>query len=745
MVRKFLNVLTEDRAKALYAALDRCLALADFYQSWQGDTPYVTELTRAFDETLVLAKKFPAEFMVQLYEDILRTRLTYDKIISHTKKHAKTPQDATIPGPAFTGYRQEGVGAGISRAMRKEDYLYQTHRDMSASQSRGDTLLRIFLNHLGKVTGPTQGYDGNIHYIDSATNTFGFQVSTMGISVVVGLGPVIPANQEKATKLGRELLPDERNAAVVMFGDGAASNGMPHEGMNLAKAWNIPALFVILDNGIALSVSSKEQHGGVNLANRALGYEMPGALVDGNDAVVVWLATHWLLTFARRCEHPALLVCKSFRFHGHNEVEDTAYAKEVYGPEEFERLSAPDNDPLVRMRTELTDAGLLTDESKNATIEKMRSEITAVYEKALKDPDPPTDRSVFKPALIDFDCKVTKDLARVYPEPETTRELTLREAYKEAVREELTVDPLLRYIGEDIADPKGGVLGLTLGLSKDFPLQVRNTPIAETAIAGQVAGSSLFGYKVIGEFQFLPFSYSGGEALFTFPATRPAMIGMACGGVFVAPFGIVPSSNNYHSDCIEVHFAALRGMKLLVPATPADIKGMMKSAVRDPDICFMLLQIHELGMRGLVPEQEYFTPLGVATVRKEGSDVTLVTYAPLMVKRALEAAAALEKLGISLEVIDLRTIVPWDKDTVLRSISKTGRVIVMHEASRSFHVGAELAASIVEDMTFYRLKARPLRLTAPDTPVPFHPNLEQTRIPSSTDVVKAAKRLMEES
>lgn len=736
-----INLLNDRRLNQLNQAFERCLKASELFESWKDREYYISELQRTFDETLGFAKNFPSDLAIRLYEDILTTRIFYDESIKHIKKGG----DGTIAGPVFTGYWQEAVGVGVAHAMHTEDFLYPSHRDLSAYIARGESLDRIWLNHLGKITGPTKGYDANLHFIDYEHRNFGFEVSTMGVSAVIGPGPVIPANKQKEIKLGRPLEPDERIAAVAIFGDGASSNGVVHEGMNLAKAWNIPVLFVLLDNRIAISVSPQQQHGGIDLTNRAIGYEMPGITLDGNDVILTYLGARWLLTFSRRAMHPSFMRLITFRRHGHNEIEDSEYAKDVYGKEEFEKLSSKENDPLYRIRTELTELGILTDETVRKTVSKIRNDVVDSYNRSLKEPDPPADRTAFRSSLIDPECRVTKELALKFPPSGTDRQITMRDAFREALREELKKNPLLRYFGEDVADPKGGVMGLTLGLSREFPDQVKNTPISETAISGHAAGSGLFGYPAIGEFQFLPFTFSAGEPLFTFVPTRPAMIGHGCNCVYVAPFGIVPSSNNYHSDCIEIHLASLRGMKVIVPSTPEDMKGLMKSAIHDPDACFVLLQIYELGSKGPVPETEYFTPLGVAAVRRQGSDITLITYGPLMLRRALDAAARLEEMGISLEVIDLRTIVPWDKETVLKSVSKTGRVIIMHEASRSFHVGAELAASIVEDLSFYRLKARPIRLTAPDTPVPFHPNLEETRIPLVNDIIVAAKKLMEES
>nr|BAL54608.1 dehydrogenase E1 component [uncultured prokaryote] len=736
-----VNLLNDRRLNMLNQAFERCLKVSELFESWKNRDSYISDLQRSFDETLGFAKNFPSDLAIRLYEDILKTRIFYDESIKHIKKGG----DGTIAGPVFTGYWQEAVGVAVAHAMGPEDFLYPSHRDLSAYIARGESLDRIWLNHLGKLTGPTKGYDANLHFMDYEHRNFGFQVSTMGVSAVIGPGPVIPANKEKELRLGRSLQPDERIAAVAIFGDGASSNGVVHEGMNLAKAWNIPVLFVLLDNRIAISVSAQQQHGGIDLTNRAIAYEMPGITLDGNDVILSYLGARWMLTFSRRAMHPSFMRLITFRRHGHNEIEDSEYAKDVYGKEEFERLCSKENDPLYRIRTELVELGILNEESVRKTVSRIRKDVLDSYSRSVKEPDPPTDRTAFRDPFVDPQCKVTRELAKKYPPSKTDRQITMREAFREALYEELRKNPLLRYIGEDVADPKGGVLGLTLGLSKEFPDQVRNTPISETAISGHVAGSGLFGYPAIGEFQFLPFTFSAGEPLFTFVPTRPAMTGFGCNCVYVAPFGIVPSSNNYHSDCIEIHIASLRGMKLIVPSTPEDMKGLMKSAIHDPDACFVLIQIYELGSKGPVPQNEYFTPIGVAAVRKEGKHITLITYGPLMVRRALEAAEKLEGMGISLEVIDLRTIVPWDRETVLQSVSKTGRVIVMHEASRSFHVGAELAASIVEDLSFYRLKARPLRLTAPNTPVPFHPNLEETRLPLVSDIIEAARKLMEES
>ncbi|MDO8600234.1 MAG: thiamine pyrophosphate-dependent enzyme [bacterium] len=753
MIQETVNLLTDARREYFRTAWGRCELLIPMYKSWRG-TALMDELRRAYDEALYRGEHFPVSLFIQLYKDILLTRVFFDEI----KKHLSKTGDGTIPGPAFSGHWQEVAGVAAGRTMRPDDYGYPDHRSFSfyvvmnedRIEVRGASLRKIlydaWMNHLCKKDGPTRGHEGNIHFSDLEHHNFGFGISTMGISACIGPGPVIPAMWEKAKKLGRELLPDERIAAVTIFGDGAASNGVVHEGMNLAKAWNIGALFVCHDNEIALSVPSKEQHGGIDLVNRAVGYEMPGIPVDGRDAVLTYLVNHWLLMFSRRTSHPSFMKVGAFRKEGHNLIEDTKYAEEVYGLDTFREYSKKKHDPLAQIRTELVACGILDAVAVEKEIAGAHNEVGGAYDAALRAEDPARDRNNLTVALIDPECRISKELAVRFPLAEPTQEYTLREAYRRAIREELGANELFRYYGEDVADPKGGVLGLTLGLSKEFPKQVRNMPIAESAGTGHAVGSGMFGYPVCMEFQFLQFTRSAGEIFSNYVPTVATRTGRGANVTFVGPGGKVPSSNNSHSARIEIDFAALPGMKVLEPATVADMIGMVKSAIRDPDACYIIVPIHELGMRERVSEKEFFIPLGVALVRRAGSDATLVTYGALMLKCALAAAEELEKRGVSLEVIDLRTIKPWDKETVFASVEKTGRVIIMHEASKSFHAGAEFSASIGEEIqTFHRLRTRIVRLAAADTQVPVHPNLEDIRLPQVDEVVAAALRLMEES
>lgn len=708
----------------------------ELFLSWEERPEYFA----ALDESLAKIKNEAANFDIKLAKNLLlmllKSRVFHDKIL-------RSYQEGEFKGALLRGFGQEAVGVGVGIAMEKRDIIARDHRSISAAVARGTSVEAFWLSHFMRANSPSGGYDPNIHFADLERNDLGFLISDMSISTVIINGAVWYANAKKKHEKGDALEPKERACGVAMLGDGATSNSITHGGMNFAKASNLPVLFLILDNQISLRTGHKEQHGGIALANRAIGYEMPALKVDGDDVFEMYFASRFLLEFSRLVNHPALLHAETFRRCGHNETEGTGYLKKMYSKETLEFWNKRENDPLYKARTKCEELGFVSKGEYENFLDEIHAEVEAGHQKALVSPDP--DPKDFRKSLIDPECKVVKSLAEEHKPQKTERKITFREALREAFKQELSQDHLLHMLGEDLGYPGHGVFDVTAGLPEEFGTdRVANSTLDEAAIAGFLVGAGLMGGRVIVEYQFWNFFLAGANVVLTLAATRPFMQQHGIPGVLRGPMGYAPQSNHYHETWPTTYLLKSLGIKVVVPSTPEDAKGLMKSAIRDPDLVAVLEEMSFYGDSGLVPEGEYFTPFE-AIIRKPGKDITLVTWGPKMMKLALDAAQRLENENIEVEVIDLRILRPWDKKTVSESVRKTGRLMVLEEDSGFMGFNAEVITEIVTHKEFYHLKAAIKRLAAKDTPIPGSLILEDERLPKLEDVILASKELMEES
>jgi len=322
------------------------------------------------------------------------------------------------------------------------------------------------------------------------------------------------------------------------------------------------------------------------------------------------------------------------------------------------------------------------------------------------------------------------------------REITIREALQEALKEEMRRDSTVFVMGEDVAE-FGGAYKITQGLLEEFgPERVRNTPLVESAIAGAALGAALVGMRPIAEIMYIDFTPIAMEQIFNQIAKiRYMTAGMVKVPLVIrTPSGGGLSAGPHHSQSLEALFAHIPGLKVVMPSTPYDAKGLLKSSIRDDNPVIFIETKRLYGQKGMVPEEEYLVPLGKAKVRREGSDITIIAIAR-MINRALQVAETLEKDGISVEIIDPRMLIPLDEDMIVNSVKKTGRALIVHEACRTGGFGAEIAARIA-DKAFYYLDAPIKRLGTLDCPIPFNPKLEDYVIPNEHDIWAVALELM---
>ncbi|MCX7825081.1 MAG: dehydrogenase E1 component subunit alpha/beta, partial [Verrucomicrobiae bacterium] len=568
----------------------------------------------------------------------------------------------------------------------------------------------------GRATGASRGFGGSMHL-------FWKELNFMGGNGIVGGGiPLSLGTAYAAVKRGTD------QVTVVFFGDGASSQGSFHESLNMAAIEKWPVVFVCENNLYAATTHVSGNCPIENIGDRAAAYGIPGIVADGNDLAAVIAAAQTAVARARRGEGPTLVEFKTYRHRAHCMVipEHRPNA---------ERAHWRQRDPI-----ELLGARLIADGvADQAELDRIRKQAARRLEEALafmrRSPLPdPTDieKVVFAPGPT---------VAATPPPQGATRKLTPIKAMNEALSEEMQRDENVVLFGEDIG-AYGGVWALSKGLQKKFgERRVFDTPLSETAIMGTAAGAAMAGLRPVIEIMYVDFMTCCMDPL----VNQAAKIRFMSGGAFslpmtiIAPCGAGTCEAAQHSQSLEAWFLNTPGLKVVMPSTAADCKGLLKTSIRDNNPVMFLWHKCLYDLEGEVPEGEWTIPLGQAAVRREGTDVTLVAYS-LMAHRALEAAAKLEG-EISVEVIDPRTLRPFDLDAVLRSLRKTGRLLVVHESPATCGVGAEIVRQVT-DNAFDLLKQAPRIVGGKDLPIPFAKPLENAVVPQVDDIVTALRRMI---
>jgi 2-oxoisovalerate dehydrogenase E1 component len=545
----------------------------------------------------------------------------------------------------------------------------------------------------------------------------------------------------------------EERVALCCIGDGGTSLGEWHEAVNFAGAQRLAVVFVVQDNRWALGTHVAEQTAGRRFALRACGYGIPGVTVFGNDADEVAAACAWAAERARRGEGPALVELLTYRRSGHAHHDDDRFhgnpAAGIPGYELAEEARAWEGvDPVALYEERLLALEILAPADAERLRREVAREVEAAVAAAGEHP---------WPGPADYRDRVYAPRRLLRPEPAApprTRRMSYDEAIRQALVEMMGEDPSVFVLGEDVGGRYGGAFGVTRGLAKQFgPRRCLNTPLAESAIVGCAVGAALMGLRPVAEMQFADFLASGFNALVNNAAKLYWRWGRPVPMVVRLPYGGATGTMNrllgggpFHSQCPEMWFLRTPGWKIVAPSTPADAKGLLIAALRDEN---PVLYLESKGLYGLfradlredVPlGTEHEVPIGEAVIRRPGSDLTVLTYGA-MVWTALEAAAALAGEGTSAEVVDLRSLWPLDEETILASAARTHRVLLLHEDTRRGGFGGELAALLAE-RAFWQLDAPLLRVTAPDTPVPYSPPLEHDFLPKAEQVVAAARELV---
>lgn len=623
---------------------------------------------------------------------------------------------------------QEAIPAAIAPLLAKDDKSVITYRCIHDIVAKGTPIREIMAEMYGRETGTSKGKGGPMHLSDPHN---GLMVTTG----IVGAGAPIAAG----IALGEQMLGSGR-VVTCSFGDGAANIGAVHEALNIAALWKLPVVFVCQNNLYAEYTSFTDSTAGPDIASRAAAYGMPGEKVDGTDPFAVYEAAARAIARARDGQGPTLLECIAHRLQGH------AFGSEEAHMDAAALAAARAANPIKAYRQRLIDLG----HADAVTLDAIDAEVATEIEDAQAFADasqaPPASElhtDIFA-STADLPGADRSDVTEAPLPPANGRQMMFGQAINEALDIALGHDDKVILLGEDIHDPAGGIVKATYGLSTKYGRdRVRATPISEQAIVGAATGASLLGFKPVAEIMIIDFAMVCMDQI----ANHAAKLRYMSGGRTSVPItlrmltaGNVGSFGAQHSQSLEAWFAHIPGLKMVAPSNAADAKGMLLSCIDDPDPCIFLEAMRCYFVPGEVPEGHYTVPLGKAAIARPGTDITIISYSWAM-QEALAAAAQLADQGVEAEVVDLRSMVPLDMATVLTSIEKTRRAMIVHAAVEFAGFGAELAAQ-VQEAAWGRLKAPVGRVGARYTPVPFAQNLEAMHFPDAARVAAKAVALM---
>jgi 2-oxoisovalerate dehydrogenase E1 component len=644
-----------------------------------------------------------------LYRALLLPRVIEEKML-HLLRQGKLSK-------WFSGYGQEAIAVGCAWALRPDDYILPAHRNLGVWTTRGVPLRELFCQLMGKAGGYTNGRDRTFHFGLPEKRLIGM-ISHMAAMLPVACGLGL-ASQLK----GQDFV------ALAFAGEGATREGDFHEAVNLAAVWKLPVIFLVENNGYGLSTPAREAIAAENIADAAIGYGIVGEVIDGNDVIAVVEAVREAAGRARTGQGPTLIEAKTFRMRGHEEASGTKYVP----PELFAEWAK--KDPVKRFTERVLAEGAASPGEIRALQDELECMVNDAAEYALAQPAPSS--------TVDAERRDVYAPPRTGLKPPTSRRETKRlvDAVREGLWQAMEADERVLILGQDIAE-YGGVFKVTEGLVERFGKErVRNTPIIESGAVGAALGLALEGFKPVVEIQFADFITCGFNQIVNNLATTHYRWGAEVNVTVRAPFGGNVGAGPFHSQSPEAWFCHVPGLKVVIPATAEDAKGLLLAAIEDPNpVLFFEQKYLYRNVKGDVPVEPYTIELGRARLAREGRHLTIVTWG-IGVLWAIEEAEYQEARGVSVEVIDLRTLVPWDRECVLRSLKKTSRLLVLHEAPRTAGFGAEIAAQVVEE-AFNDLDAPPVRVAGEDMPIPFAPNLEKEVYSAQARLRDAVERIL---
>ncbi len=639
-------------------------------------------------------KNLPDQTLLQLYQGILKPRMIEEKMLLLLRQGKISKW--------FSGIGQEAISVGLVSALDSTEYILPMHRNLGVFTGRGMKLSQLFAQFQGKASGFSKGRERSFHFGSNEHHIVGM-ISHLGPQMGIADGIALS-----------HLLKKEKKVTAVFTGDGGSSEGDFHESINVAAVWNLPVIFVIENNGYGLSTPSLEQFKCKQFIDKAIGYGIEGVQIDGNNLLEVYTKVLELAEDLRQNPRPILLECITFRMRGHEEASGTKYV-----PKELFELWGQ-KDPLDNYAKWLKEQGILTDEMEEGYRKEIKTEIEQAIEIAFGEPEIVPNTAL---ELADIYAP-NPSQPTIASGPVTNKRLI--NAVSDGLKMAMEKHPNLVLMGQDIAE-YGGVFKVTEGFVEAFGKErVRNTPLCESAIVGTGLGLSIAGMKAMVEMQFADFVTCGFNQIVNNLAKSYWRWGQQADVVVRMPTGAGVGAGPFHSQSNEAWFFHVPGLKILFPSNPEDAKGLLLAAFEDPNpVLFFEHKALYRSISGDVPDAYYTVPIGKAKRIQEGNEVSIITYG-FGVHWAQEI---LEKHpSISADLIDLRTLLPFDKEAIAQSVKKTGKAIVLHEDTLTGGIGGELAAWINEQC-FQYLDAPVVRSGSLDTPVPFNTALEQNFLP----------------
>ena len=634
-------------------------------------------------------KSLDNDALISFYKKLLLPRLIEEKMLILLRQGRI--------GKWFSGIGQEAIAVGSTLAMNADEYILPMHRNLGVFTTRDIPISRLMAQWQGKPSGFTKGRDRSFH--------FGTQQYKI-VGMISHLGPQMALADGIALA---DALNNRRKVTLVFTGEGATSEGDFHEALNVAAVWSLPVIFLIENNGYGLSTPVKEQYACKRLIDKAIGYGMEGRRIDGNNLLEVYYTISSLANELRSNPRPVLVECMTFRMRGHEEASGTKYVPEHL----FEEWKQ--KDPVLCFEKYLLDEYIMRPEWPDYIKKELNIVIDTEIERAFREPDIIPDAATelndmykpytFKPAVPAI--KITKK--------------RYIDAISDGLRLSMVKYPNLIIMGQDIAE-YGGAFKLTQGFVKEFGKgRVRNTPMCESAIVGAAMGFAINGGKAVVEMQFADFVSSGFNQVVNNLAKTYYRWEQNVDVVIRMPAGAGTGAGPFHSQSNEAWFTKTPGLKVLYPAFPDDAKGLLMAAIDDPNpVMFFEHKYLYRSITGDVPEGDYTVEIGKAKVIKEGKTASIITYG-LGVHWAIEYAE--DHPEQSIEIIDLRSLQPWDKEAVEASVKKTGRVLILHEDTLTSGFGGEIAAHLAEHCFSY-LDAPIIRCASMDTAIPMNKELE---------------------
>ncbi|HVM87449.1 MAG TPA: dehydrogenase E1 component subunit alpha/beta [Puia sp.] len=646
-------------------------------------------------------KNLSGEELIHVYKSILLPRLIEEKMLVLLRQGKISKW--------FSGIGQEAIAVGATLALQPDEWIMPLHRNLGVFTSRKMPLSKLFMQWQGNKSGYSNGRERSFHFGSKQHHICGM-ISHLGPQLALADGVALAYKLQKENKV-----------SMAFTGDGGTSEGDFHEALNVAAVWDLPVIFIIENNGYGLSTPVNEQYRCTSLVDKAKGYGMDAVQIDGNNVLTVYDTVKGVREYCIKNQKPYLIECMTFRMRGHEEASGTKYVpKELF--EEWAK-----KDPVLSYEQFLIEEKILEETS----VMHIRGEIKSNIEEDLK-------IGFAAEEMVPDSNKELNDVYAKKPEIRSKKiaiqhrvpdnEIRFIDAIKEGLFQSMQQHPNLILMGQDIAE-YGGAFKITEGFIDEFgKARVRNTPLCESAIVGAALGLSLEGFKSMMEMQFADFVTVGFNQIVNNLAKIHYRWGQHADVVIRMPTGAGVGAGPFHSQSNEAWFMHVPGLKIVYPSTPADAKGLLIAAINDPNpVMYFEHKALYRSISGKVPAEYYETEIGMAKHIREGNEISVITYG-IGVHWALKYAE--ENPGLSMDIVDLRTLLPLDYNAIKSSVSRTGKVLILHEDTLIGGIGAEISAWISEHC-FELLDAPVMRCASLDTPIPFSIELEKNFLASA--------------